>query len=358
MNNIWGMKRIPLNKTTSIFIHFIVWSFILLLPLLFMERFGEKITFETYLYHSFLSIECFIMFYLNYCILIPKLLFKKKTTFFLLFNILLILSLTSSLEYLKVNGYFTLPEFIYKPKHYIGFSLGKVFRDTIFMISVCGLASAIRINGRWRKTEKEKEQAQKERIEAELNNLRNQINPHFLLNTLNNIYALITFDTNKAQNVIEELSIMLRYLLYENKETYASLKKEVNFISNYIKLMRIRIPSNVDISFNCEVDENTKSKVAPYIFISLIENAFKHGINPTKKSFIHISLIDNYEKKTITLDIENSNYPKTTTDRSGSGIGLQQVKKRLNLLYPNTHSWKYGAKDGIYKSTIILNQQE
>lgn len=113
-------------------------------------------------------------------------------------------------------------------------------RDILSLIFTIGLSAAIRMSARWGQAEAARREAEKSRTEAELKNLRNQLNPHFLLNTLNNIYALIAFDSDKAQQAVQELSKLLRYVLYDNQQNYVPLCKEVDFIRNYIELMRIR----------------------------------------------------------------------------------------------------------------------
>ena len=206
------------------------------------------------------------------------------------------------------------------------------------MIFMVGLSVAIRMSLRWSSTELARREAVKSRTEAELKNLRNQLNPHFLLNTLNNIYALTAFDTEKAQQAIQELSKLLRYVLYDNQETYVPLTKEVDFIQNYIELMRIRFSSQVKISTHFQIRPDSQSPVAPLLFISLIENAFKHGVSPAGPSFIDITIMEEGNK--IHCVIRNSNYPKNATDKSGSGIGLEQVRKRLELLYAGHYQWQ------------------
>jgi sensor histidine kinase YesM len=191
------------------------------------------------------------------------------------------------------------------------------------------------------------------RAQAELRNLRNQINPHFLLNTLNNIYALTAFDTAKAQEAIQELSKMMRHILYEYQKPLIPLKEEIDFLENYVKLMRIRLPQSVEVTFNATHPKGTV-EVAPMILISLVENAFKHGTSPTEPSFVHINITA--EESKLICDIQNSNNPKTASDHSGHGIGLQQVKRRLELAYPNRYTWQQGTKDNdkTYYSTITI----
>jgi sensor histidine kinase YesM len=129
----------------------------------------------------------------------------------------------------------------------------------------------------------------------------------------------------------------------------------VEFLENYIKLMRIRLPQSVEVSSRFSV-ANSNLEIAPMLFISLIENAFKHGVSPTEPSFIHITIEG--EEKQIVCDIQNSNYPKNADDHSGHGIGLQQVQRRLELSYANNYTWQRGvSEDGkTYYSRIVLTK--
>jgi LytS/YehU family sensor histidine kinase len=131
------------------------------------------------------------------------------------------------------------------------------------------------------------------------------------------------------------------------------LQNEIQFLDNYVNLMRIRLSQNVDVTFEKDV-EDPYAKVAPLLFISLIENAFKHGVSPTEPSFIHIKM--NQKGRELCFAIENSNHPKTSQDRSGHGIGLQQVQRRLDLSYAGRYEWTKGpTEDGKnYLSTIKI----
>jgi sensor histidine kinase YesM len=201
--------------------------------------------------------------------------------------------------------------------------------------------------------------AEADRTEAELKSLRSQINPHFLLNTLNNIYALTAMDTYRAQNAIQQLSKMLRHMLYDNMQDAVNLQDEIQFLENYVNLMKIRLPNSVDVTFQ-KIVPDADIKVAPLIFISLFENAFKHGVSLTEPSFIRILIKadaspDGTEKQLI-CSIENSYFPKPEQDRSGHGIGLEQVQRRLDLLYPDRYVWEKGTdSDGkTYYSKITI----
>ena len=186
--------------------------------------------------------------------------------------------------------------------------------------------------------------------------LRNQINPHFLLNTLNNIYALTAISAERAQEAIMELSKMLRHMLYEYQEPTVPLKEEVDFIRNYVSLMKLRMPAGVDVKFEINCNE-CNLRISPMLIISLVENAFKHGISPTEPSFVHIQVFIDKANREVTFDIRNSNFPKTEEDRSGHGIGLQQVERRLQLIYPGKHIWEKGVTDDgkTYYSRITID---
>ena len=121
--------------------------------------------------------------------------------------------------------------------------------------------------------------------EAELQNLKSQLNPHFLFNTLNNIYSLIAFSPEKAQEAVHDLSRLLRYVLYESSQPFVSLEKDFDFLRNYVELMRIRLPKHVELKTNI-VASSPGTLIAPLLFISLVENAFKHGVSNNKPSFI------------------------------------------------------------------------
>ena len=188
---------------------------------------------------------------------------------------------------------------------------------------------------------------------AEVRALQAQINPHFLFNTLNNIYALIPIDRTKAQFAVHSLSHMLRYVLYENNQNYIPLEKEIQFVRNYVELMELRLPDRVETTVDLP-EQADGYTIAPLLFITLVENAFKHGVSPSQPSFVHIS-IRMVKEGTLVCTIENSDFPKTDADRSGSGIGLQNLRKRLNLLYPNRHILRTENLNGRFVAQLIID---
>ena len=188
--------------------------------------------------------------------------------------------------------------------------------------------------------------------ESELKNLKSQLNPHFLFNTLNNIYALIAISPVKAQAAVHELGNLLRYVLYENKEQEVELSKEIDFIENYISLMRLRLSPDVVLNVNIVRKETENNKIEPLMFVSLVENAFKHGISNSKPSYISISLLSDNQK--VMCSIENSNFPKPKTDKSGSGIGLKNLQKQLSILYPDCSDLSIQSDDNKFQSVLTI----
>ena len=213
------------------------------------------------------------------------------------------------------------------------------------------MAMALRITLIWYASEMDRQR-------AELQNLKSQINPHFLLNTLNNIYSLTAFDTHKAQEAIQQLSRMLRYMLYEDSAKPVKLLREIEFVQQYIDLMKLRVADNVDVRFDLQLPPNCQHEVMPHIFISAVENAFKHGVSATQPSFIHVSCVHD-EHGVIHFSVINSNFPKPKADKSPGGIGLQQVERRLELSYPGRYTWTHGVSaDGTtYSSQIELRKE-
>ncbi len=347
-------KKLNINRTSLI--HILCWGLIIAFPL-FMYRQGDTMSdaMRHYLRSLGASMGYMAIFYFNYTYTIPRLLFENKRKRFVLYNIIAIFVTVAAMTWWWhwMGNLFpsteTAPPRFNAPPRWTRF-----VQISLMLILVVGLSVAIRMSQRWQKLQEAKKEAERTRTEAELKNLRNQLNPHFLLNTLNNIYALIAFDPEKAQVAVGELSKLLRHALYDNQKKYVPLYKEVEFIKNYIELMKIRVTNNVKIDTAINIEKDDATPIAPLIFISLIENAFKHGVSQAGEGEISIAMSNDDDK--ITCEIVNTNHPKRDNDKSGSGIGLEQVAKRLELMYPNHYTWEKGidANTKKYFSKIIL----
>lgn len=186
-----------------------------------------------------------------------------------------------------------------------------------------------------------------EQTQAELLHLRSQLNPHFFFNTLNNLYALTIKNSKQAPEVILKLSEMMRYTIYEGEKNDVTIKDEITYLENYIELHKIRYKKPVSIQFNHTIDESLT--IAPLLFINLLENAFKHGVETlTENAFIKMELTNDADF--IYFSIEN-NFDKKENNQT-KGIGLTNLKRRLSLLYPKTHQLEFTQQNNIYKVTL------
>ena len=314
-----------LDKRLKIFLHIVFWMFMFLSPMQYMSK--------------WLTYRYFV---------------EGKHRYYTIINFIMIVSFAVFLHY-----WMDFTRELFQPIGR-GSRTPDALDDFMSFVRDCAnfcifatAATCIALAQQWYWADKALRNAEAARVAAELGNLRSQINPHFLLNTLNNIYALTAIDHTRAQSAIQQLSNMLRHMLYDNQEQLVSLADEVQFIENYINLMKIRLPQTVDVKFEKDL-ENPNTKVAPLLFISLVENAFKHGISSTEPSFIHMSMTQ--KGNSLCVIIENSNFPKSEKDRSGHGIGLQQVQRRLDLAYYERYEWTKGVSDDgtVYSSTIKI----
>ncbi|MFT5752675.1 MAG: hypothetical protein ACI86L_002189 [Dokdonia sp.] len=190
---------------------------------------------------------------------------------------------------------------------------------------------------------------QADKSKAELALLKTQINPHFFFNTLNNLYALTVKNSDQAPAVILKLSEMMRYTIYEGKKELVPLKEEIEYLKNYIDLHRIRYHKSVDIQLNSSVDESLQ--IAPLMYIILLENAFKHGVDSlSDKAYIHINLQN--DANGIQFTIEN-NFERSESNQE-KGIGLDNIKQRLKLIYPKQHELNISEKESIFKVDLKI----
>jgi len=333
-------------------IHFTAWGMVFGLPFLIFWKSNDSDILQKLLHNFVVILSLVSVFYVNYFVLIEYFLFRQKVGKYIFYNFLLILFIVTILHFWKEPVPAINPRFKEPPPTLLPREVLSIIVDSFSMILTIGLSMAVKMTGKWYKTEAERQEEKKERTEAELKNLRQQLNPHFLFNTLNNIYALIAISPDKAQKSTLELSKLLRYVLYENNGNFVSLEHELNFIHNYVELMRIRLNSDVDMKINIDVTEKNKT-VAPLLFITLIENAFKHGISSTQPSFIDINIHQSADKQ-LSCIIKNSYFPKDDSDQSGSGIGLENLRRRLEILYPHKHILLTKEEDSIFVAELII----
>jgi len=289
-----------------------------------------------------------IVFYVNYFYLVNRFLFTRLFLLYLLSNLLLFVAVIGmSHTCMNLLPPPTVPpeRVRHIPVHFF------ILFDVIKYIFLTVLSVALKATSSWYKIDTERKELEKQRSESELQNLKNQLNPHFLFNTLNNIYSLIAIDGEQAQAAVHELSRLLRYMLYDSTQEFVTLGKDIDFVRDYVELMRIRMPEHVELKTDIQIGQ-PNVLIAPLLFISLIENAFKHGVSNSKPSFIHIRI--NASENQINCTIQNSYFPKDEYDKSGSGIGLVNLKKRLDLLYPDNYELTCEQTDEMYCCALIL----
>lgn len=195
-------------------------------------------------------------------------------------------------------------------------------------------------------------QTETEKANAELSYLKAQINPHFLFNTLNSIYSLAILKNEQTADAVVKLSDMMRYVLNDSNVNFVDLEKELNYISNYIELQRMRLTSNVKLTYVCEGSVFDK-KIAPLVLIPFIENAFKHGVNSEENSEIDIHIT--ISETDLRLQVKNNCVTANNNTLNKSGLGIENTKQRLNLLYPQNYILNITEKDTIFIVVLTLN---
>lgn len=337
-----------MSRNSGWLIHVAIWAVILALPF-FSPQPGRAL--HGGLDYSRLLpviISFVIVFYTNYLFLIKHFLSNKRFGGFIFWNVLLIAKASVAVH---LFFRYAVPHDVAPPPHSTLDTISFSVRNTVIYMAIVGIAVAVKMTAEWYKNEAQRKEIEKNQAEAELANLKNQVNPHFLFNTLNNIYSLIQIDPVKAQEAVHDLSGMLRYVLYESQKDSVPLTKECKFLKEYIKLMSARLSSGVRLEVDLQ-DTASDRQIAPLLFIPLVENAFKHGISDTEDSFIRIEL--NEKDEYVICLVENSCFPKDDTDRSGSGIGIINLKRRLDLLYPGAYSFEYGRVQSVYRSLLRI----
>ncbi|MDD2595549.1 MAG: histidine kinase [Bacteroidales bacterium] len=341
-----------IEKRSSAIIGFVALIMIFSLPLIMTPRHGTM-TVEMYIGICSSILAYVLVFFINYYVLIKRFIFNKQWSWFLIVNLVMIAAVALLLDVWN-NYYFTHFVTEMRRRPVSPFFWPFILRDCIFMIFVVSLAVGLKMTLQWYKVEQEKTKIEAMASQAELKGLKNQLNPHFLFNTLNNIYSLMNIDSDKAQNAILGLSKILRYVLYDDSQDKVPLEKELSFTRNYVELMSLRLPENVRLEVNIPECGSGKM-IAPLIFISLVENAFKHGISPDTTSFIEINIVEKNDE--VNCEVRNSYFPKSKEDKSGSGIGLENLSRRLQLIYPSKHTFVCGKRADVYVSELIINMK-
>jgi len=190
-----------------------------------------------------------------------------------------------------------------------------------------------------------------EKTKAELMHLKSQVNPHFFFNMLNNLYGLVDKDSKKAKTLILKLSDMMRYSIYEGEKETVPLSDEIEYLQNYIELHKMRYHKAIEVKFDLQIEEEDY-QIMPLLFIILLENAFKHGVeNLRKNAYVHIQM--RAINKEVYFEIEN-NFDASEQETQG-GIGLKNLNRRLELVYPKRHHFSYAKTNDVYKAELRIS---
>ena len=219
----------------------------------------------------------------------------------------------------------------------------------VVLVLMFGANLGIKFYYRSRDDQKRLAELEHENLEQQLEYLRYQINPHFFMNTLNNIHALVDIDPEQAKDTILELSKMMRFVLYEGNKKDVPISREFDFIRHYVALMQLRYTEKVKITLDMP-QESPDRQIPPLILITFIENAFKHGISYQRESFIDINVAVEGEK----LKFKCSNSKADQANEEKGGVGLDNVRKRLNLLYDNNYTLDINDTPDIYHVELVI----
>lgn len=315
-----------------------VWIMVFLVPILNSALLAHEYNINNILISWIKISPYFIIFAIHNTFIARQLLLRKRYVAYLITIILLLGIVLGGVAlyqtYIEGRLFGAIPEVV--PKYRASITDLEWYWTFLLGIFMLGAHDCIILIFKSISDERRIEVLKRQSLQAEMEYLKYQINPHFFMNTLNNIHALIDIDTECAKDCVIELSKMMRYVLYDSGADATSLQNELTFVSNYINLMRIRYTDDVEITFEHPDSGTSRISVPPLLFIVFVENAFKHGISYTRPSFIHIAVkCDNHK---VRFTVDNSRHPQKQNKQAG--IGLENVKKRLELIYGNNYSLK------------------
>lgn len=319
------------------------------IPLLYPAR----LPVAYHIYHFVFFIVLLGAYYFNIRVAIPRTVKKSiSLPYIFLFlaisgSVIGLMSLTEIALNLQEKVYHSL----YPEKTFIASEHKSYVNYYVFFVTaiVLGVGFTNFLIKKWNLEERKKLALQELKAKAELGNLKAQINPHFFFNTLNTIYALTHKDVEKSQNAILTLSKMMRYAMNEENQDFVSLNDELNFIRSYLELMSHRLSSNVSLEYTITAP-HLEAKIAPMLLLTFIENCFKHGVNSEEGCIIKIGTY--IKGNTLVLETENHWFERTDESK---GIGIENTKKRLDILYGDNYSLKQIQTGGKYITTLKIN---
>ena len=334
-------------------VYALVWAAIYLIPFMNAHLMSEDVIDFDNVVISWAKITPYFAIFLIHNYSLSPLLLRNRYGWYIVLLFLLVASIFGTIEVLDFR-YWQSNEHLRDKA-----SLTELawYWNVLFGILMAGANSMIKLYYRAISTEQRMAVLERENIESQMQYLKYQINPHFLMNTLNNIHSMIDFDKEMARKSVMDLSRMMRHVLYDSGEQTTTLDKEVEFLKNYIELMRIRYTEDVTISFSYQQQLHGRVDVPPLIFIVFVENAFKHGVSYNAPSYINIDIKS--DGGYVVGHFENSINEKSHSAKPG--IGLENVRKRLDLIYGSDYDLQVEEDVNKYCVTLkipVLNGNE
>jgi two-component system LytT family sensor kinase len=338
----------------SFLLHLFFWAFLILLPILVGPNSNSanpeevRRSYFWMVYMTSFTLLNIPFFYLNTELLLPKLLRSKGVIIYLLALIGALVFMLWMQEELFRWAYAT----YFPENHGGGQRRGSTMRMIFQLLFYAAIGTSYRlISDRMREDEQTKEQ-ENERLKSELSFLRSQISPHFMFNVLNSVVSLSRRKPEMVEPVVVKLSELMRYMIYETNDSIVPISKELTYLTSYIDLQKIRFGEDIQIDFKHEIGP-TSSSIEPMLLIPFVENAFKHGVGFIENPTIEIELTDTAKELSFRVANKKGGLVNETKDES-SGIGLANVKRRLELLYPNNHSLIVSDSDTDFEITLTI----
>ena len=327
--------------------HGLIW-FCYMLTLLFLDS-GEE-GFITILRNTLIHVFFLMLIvYVNYLYLIPNYLSKKRFISYLLlllFTAAVVMPIEMVCLYWNIGGKDNIDAQVELLK--------KQYDHFIFLFLTLIISTILKITKEWFLQQSVQKELENKNLQSELSFLKSQINPHFLFNTLNSLYALTLKKSDKAPEIVLRLSEMMRYMLYKSNEKEVPLEQEINYIQNYLALERTRYGDKARIEFECAGESPSNYVIAPLLFITFFENSFKHGLSQSiTEGFVECLLY--IEDNNIDFTIQNSKTQEKDERYFQGGIGLVNVKRRLELIYPDKYVLDFHETDEIYLVNLKID---
>lgn len=341
------------SRVNESYVYVVSWFISLLFPLI-SEAFTESFEWGVVFAWWKGTIPFALLFLVNNFVLIPTLLLPGRDNWYA-FSIVVLLSLFAVYEMMTFDA---APPSVPPPPSTIQhiprlFMPAPVFTNILLSILVVGINLTVALVFKSQRQKLVFEETERRRQEAELKYLKTQIDPHFFMNMLNNIHAMVEVDPVKAQEMILELSKLMRYVLYDGQNASTSLSAEVKFVKTYVSVMRQRYPGDkVIVNYSYPEKVPNSLNIPPLMFITFVENAFKHGISYRKRTVIDISI--DYSDDMISFTCVNSKPSAISESQPAGGVGLENLKRRLDLLYGSGYTFECKETEQEYKVTLII----